>query len=515
MKTLSFWCRIGIALATILVSGSAFAQCGVDVNYNLINCVNEGKETEVDNDTCADPGPPDYYCVQGYGTCTDGTIYHTANAGCSDSCGDGCYGGGGGDGGGGGGCYYAMPRPGHGVVGGDDCDDSFRRVPGVTPSLGLPVAGGYYRNWQVSDDLPVTLLHARKAAAAANVSLKGQDYFGGEPVKTPAILLAGICGVAPALCAQQGAAQAVDLKTIKIELPLSHPTQMIDKIACDSEGDIYARVWAGDESLTTRLPVREITPDGVLGRNFGVTDASQNTDLAKGIFVSRTGDLYQVARTASGVYAVEFAKDGSVKSATKLEADPRLDPWQLAVFKTGGFLLTGLTGRDRRAPYTAVFDANGKLVKKIYEPEDEEARLKAEGGDIEYTNSNVGNRFVGAGDVAAAEDGNVYLLRGTSPALVYVVSPAGDVVRKLHIDAGDPDLVAGDIKSYAGRLAIGFRGSNNLVVVTDLQGKTLASYTVDRHKPDLPALACFDSSGFTFATVYAEKGLYLLKAKLP
>jgi hypothetical protein len=51
-------------------------------------------------------------------------------------------------------------------------------------------------------------------------------------------------------------------------------------------------------------------------------------------------------------------------------------------------------------------------------------------------------------------------------------------------------------------------------VVTDLEGKTIASYTVDRHKPDWPALACYDSKGFTFVTAYAEKGLYLLRAEL-
>jgi hypothetical protein len=99
------------------------------------------------------------------------------------------------------------------------------------------------------------------------------------------------------------------------------------------------------------------------------------------------------------------------------------------------------------------------LVKEIYEPEDEEARLKAENGDTAYTRSNAGNRFVGFGDVAAGSDGNVYLLRGTSPALVYVVSPAGQVLRKLHIDPGTPDFVAGEIKLHAGRLAIGFKGA--------------------------------------------------------
>ena len=73
----------------LLLGGTAFAQCGKDVHYGLVHCVNDGEETEVDDDTCTDPGPPNYYCVQGYGTCTDGTVYHTANAGPSDACGPG------------------------------------------------------------------------------------------------------------------------------------------------------------------------------------------------------------------------------------------------------------------------------------------------------------------------------------------------------------------------------------------------------------------------------------------
>ena len=84
----------------------------------------------------------------------------------------------------------------------------------------------------------------------------------------------------------------------------------------------------------------------MLARTFRVTDAPQDNDMAKGIY--NTGDVYQAARMANGVYVLEFAKDGSVRSTIKLEADPRsVDPWQFAVFKGGGYLLSGLTGRSR------------------------------------------------------------------------------------------------------------------------------------------------------------------------
>ncbi len=335
-------------------------------------------------------------------------------------------------------------------------------------------------------------------------------------MKLLVLALASVWGLSTGLCAQQGTtATAVNVKTTKVGLPLSHPTQMIDKTVCDGSGNIYSRLWAGDDSETSQLPVQEITPEGVLTKSFRVAETSQIGDTTKGIFVSEAGDVYEAARSATGLYVLQFAKDGSAKASVKLEAEPReVDPWQLVVFKDGGYLLIGLTGKDHRTPYTAVFDANGKLVKNIYEPEDEEARQKAEGRDVAYTRSNVGNRFVGLGDVAAGSDGNVYLLRGASPTLVYVISPSGKVIRKLHIDTGSAEFVARDIKSYAGRLAIGFNGRDNLVLVTDLNGQTIASYTIARHKPDWPALACYDSKGLTFVTTYAEKELYLLKAKL-
>lgn len=63
-------------------------------------------------------------------------------------------------------------------------------------------------------------------------------------------------------------------------------------------------------------------------------------------------------------------------------------------------------------------------------------------------------------------------------------------------------------------MLLGLKGPNNLVMVTDLGGKTIASYAVDRHEPDRAALACYDGEGFTFVTAYAEKKLYLLKPNL-
>lgn len=226
-------------------------------------------------------------------------------------------------------------------------------------------------------------------------------------------------------------------------------------------------------------------------------------------------------------YMVEFAADGSMKSKVTLELDPYAEVWHLAVFNSGEYLLVGGTAvatktgiKDERTPFTAIFASDGHFLKKIYEPEDEASRQKGGGNEIPGSPIDNSNNFVLAGDVTAGSDGNAYLLRGGYPALVYVISPKGNVLRKLQIDAGRPDLVATSIKFYDGRLAIGFDSNpdfpRNLIKVVDLKGNSIADYTVEQPKsePDR-ILACYGPSGFTMIPRCVEAKLHLLTVKLP
>jgi hypothetical protein len=125
---------------------------------------------------------------------------------------------------------------------------------------------------------------------------------------------------------------------------------------------------------------------------------------------------------------------------------------------------------------------------------------------------------VGMGDIAVGSDGNAYLLHGTSPSLIYVISPAGVVVRKLRITVDDSDMVASSIKAYGGRLAIEFVQSSDAgisIKVIDLKGNPVADYRMDAIGTYSLALACFGSEGLTMVPYFAETKLYLLKAKLP
>jgi hypothetical protein len=325
-------------------------------------------------------------------------------------------------------------------------------------------------------------------------------------------------GVVSILCAQQGAKPVVSVEARSSGvLPVSH-SAFIMSAMCDEEGNVYSRPF---DPETAWGAIQEMTGQAKPAGRFP----------AKGkTFFVRDGRVYAVAGSnPGGIAVVEFAQDGSVKAQTKLGVDFFIDVLHLAVFKSGEYLVVGLTGSltgttpHLRTPFTAVFAADGRLVKKIYEPEDEDASQRAEGSDSKYLLccSDSGNEFVMyKADAASGSDGDVYLLHGTSPPLIYVISPAGDVVRKLRIDAGNPELTANSIKFYNGRLAIGFNWlgdvPKSLIKVIDLKGNSIADYEVKEGTGDSdPILACYNSEGFTLIPRWAGTNPYLLKAKLP
>jgi hypothetical protein len=334
------------------------------------------------------------------------------------------------------------------------------------------------------------------------------------------ILLAAGLGVVPMLCAQQASAPVITIKAIaKGEIP-SGPG-FTTTAMCDDAGNVYSQPfdplkgWGAD-----RAPVQEIT---------GAAKPAGRFPVEGNTFFVRHDRVYSLAGSKNVSYVVEFVQDGSVRAQTKLQLDFFVQVFHLAVFKSGEYLVVGLIGTitetapHLRTPFTAVFAADGQLVKKIYEPEDEDARQRAEGSDPKYFRccSDSGNEFVAwNADVAAGSDGNVYLMHGNSPPLIYVISPAGDVVRKFPIDPSDPERVTNSIKFHDGRLAIGFNWlgdlPESLIKVIDLRGNSIADYRVKEGAKDSnPILACYTSDGFTLMPRLAGAKPYLLTAKLP
>ncbi len=356
-------------------------------------------------------------------------------------------------------------------------------------------------------------------------------------VKYLLLLLVVACGTATVLGAQKSsqplgnvaAAPTRESLTANAigKLDIGHPTWMIESAKCDDAGNIYTR--RGDQEMsgaaTLLAPIRELSPDLRPVATFRMTNLLADGLKSEGRtgFVDNNGRVYVVTSNQREVYVVEFARQGSVKARTKLDLDSYVEVSGLAVFRSGGYLLVGQTGKNLRTPFEAVFRKDGRLLKRIYEPEDEEARQKAELGDSKYilAGLQVGNKFAASVDAAAGSDGNIYLLHtATSPALVYVVSPTGDVLRKLRIDAGKSGVEASSIHSFAGRLAIEFnfgpKHDKNLIRVIDPEGKPIANYEVTvAGLASSPSLACYSSEGFTMISGYAAQSLQSFRVKLP
>ena len=352
-------------------------------------------------------------------------------------------------------------------------------------------------------------------------------------MKLYVITLAAACGLAAMLCAQDSGTQVVSLAPTSIGvMPMSHPAS-IESAACDGAGNIYLRplgTYTGFNEKHYQAPVQKISPQMNVATNVQIADAFPDGEARA--FSIHNGKVFVLAETRQGLFVVEFAADGSVKAKTKLETDAYVQALHLAVFESGEYLVVGVTGKptvtstgpDLRTPFTGVFAADGRLIKKVYEPEDDEARQRAEGLDPAYNPpgvANSGNLFVYySADVTAGSDGNVYLLHGGPSHSIYVISPTGDVLRKFGIDTADPDLKTNSIKFYDGRLAIGldWRGHvpPGLVKVVDLKGNPVADYKIAEVTADSShLLACYNAAGLTLIPTKLDTTVHLLNVKLP
>jgi hypothetical protein len=217
---------------------------------------------------------------------------------------------------------------------------------------------------------------------------------------------------------------------------------------CDDKGNVYVKPLPpdGDESG----PLLMFSKTGVQQAKFDMSGA-----LGFNVFGIRPKGGIATVRDEQGMSVVNFGPDGERESVVRL--DPaHFFPSQLAIFPSGEMLLSGVQTRTREVPdiyraYTAIYDAVGHLVKQLTLDEDREIERAIEAGDARYVrNPKQGNKAVALGVAASGDDGNVYLMRRTSPPTVYVISSTGEVVRKLVI-----------APPYAGQMPAGMQISKN------------------------------------------------------
>lgn len=286
------------------------------------------------------------------------------------------------------------------------------------------------------------------------------------------------------------------------------PTEVAATIAgplrCDGDGNLYFMTDYDGET-----GIRKINKKGELLASFlASTAADPKIDVALYFSVGSDGTVYQVAFPHMRQrYVLAFGKDGVIKSEIKLDTNFGWVPSMVAPFGSGDLLVSGLKynpdGADLpRLPFTGIFSSNGTLLKELTLVDDAHIRDLATSGDERVVPAGhpLGNSAVERGAMEPARDGNIYLMRNMSPAIIYAISPGGAVVRRFTVDSGSANRRPFTMHISEGRIAILFRDAQTheqSVKIVDLEGHEIGFYsdTVTNGRSNLGiAFACFSEN---------------------
>jgi len=291
--------------------------------------------------------------------------------------------------------------------------------------------------------------------------------------------------------------------------------------ACDEQGRLYVKLIKPGTAMEGAL--LRLSPKGVLEAEFDTSDELVN------IFGVRPNGGVAMVRLDGATKVVDnFGPEGKRESAVRLERPPTpFFPYQIAVFRSGEMLIAGPQYQPGYKASTAIYDSTGHLVKQFVLDGDAEIESAVEVGDARYTRSpGGGNEAIPRSVAITGDDGFVYLTRATSPATVYVISAAGEVVRKILVsaptDTGLPDF---GIRVAKNKLAVEFSRScdgalnfsschGTLYTVVDATtGQRLADYEAD--KETAGTIACYAPDPdrfFTFRVASDQHHLEIVEA---
>jgi hypothetical protein len=306
------------------------------------------------------------------------------------------------------------------------------------------------------------------------------------------------------------------IDTIPFSAP---PPRMVGSgIKCDLKGNIYLvytdapQVVLSQRDGVATLPISELSPGSRSVARYEVPSIQDHHHVLRyGFNVDARGRVYALMSAAYNTsekekprgdyFIVRYKDEGSVDSYFKIGDKPgeHLQPIHLAAFPDGNFLVTGTSVKPEGfGVFSAVFDRAGTFasnvevrddlevlaINKPSEPAPQSAAPAAprtppangadDTGQADAPTQSHKSRpnpvdVASSAFALSAPDGNIYLLRGTDPAHLYVVSPSGSVVREFEVPRPAPGLspiqmaMAGDSRiffEYA-HVATGAPGENN------------------------------------------------------
>jgi hypothetical protein len=286
--------------------------------------------------------------------------------------------------------------------------------------------------------------------------------------------------------------------------PLANHTDIVFPVKCDDRGNVYFRFSARGPG---KFDVVKIAPDGSQKAVYtyaGVQDIKNDTLVADS--VGKHGEMYELVSAPDyRVLLLRFSEDGQLENTDDLDAPAPFTPAQLDVLPNGTLFVSGTLVGDKNGqragqPVNALYDASGRRLKEI--------RLRKDSGLLKQSlkgpdRTGSLNRAVHFGRTAVGDDGNLYMMRADSPAVIYVISPGGKLERTLTVQPPAKAAVPFALLAHAGRVAVEFDfpdspdvSDTRIRLVDGHSGQAITDYKVTTDLGE--AVACYDGEQFTF-----------------
>lgn len=264
-----------------------------------------------------------------------------------------------------------------------------------------------------------------------------------------------------------------------VEFATSGPGAVAAGVQCDADGNVYMNSWPSAQMAYQNArrglpPLTRLSPGSKSSQVFKYPSLSDYAhQLGRGYYVDPRGNVYamvEACRYKAGcgkpphwgsTLIVKYNDDGTTDSVTELHPPSRLhaDAFRFAVFLDGNILVTGLersgTTGVPSGPFTAIFDRGGGYVGQLALPNDvappehwpqsKESGTQAKSGEAKAQHASQNQGGIWFADVqeslmVGATDGTLYLIRATSPARLYTISPAGTVLSEHIIKAPETGM---------------------------------------------------------------------------
>lgn len=273
-----------------------------------------------------------------------------------------------------------------------------------------------------------------------------------------------------------------------VVVPSETAGSFVSPLVCDEDGNLFLQTEQAGMSA-----IRKISPRGEAIASFSTASVSdtKQIDVSGPFSVSPDGEVYQIIFPHEPyAFIAIFDSHGRFKSKVKLDTGFGWTPSMVASVGSGYMVVAGMRydGNPHvhpMRPFTGIFDSSGTLVKEVDLEDDTKIYDMAVAGDQRVSPpENPGfNRAVQHGHAISGEDGNVYLIRILSPAIIYGISAGGAVVHRFTVDPGDPSYLPLEMHMSRDRIAVQFANpetGDQRIIVVDTSGEVIASYEEPR-----------------------------------